>query len=246
MSQTALPIADVSDTGWTPTPVYAQINAPTPTDATDVSSSLNPQGDTFEVQLAPLAWPGPGQQQLTVRLKKTGSDNVSVIVTLLQGSTPIADMTVQPGTSFAGYTLTLTNAQIAQITDYGNLHVRVTAGVALVSGCSACPSGAAKEFRFTPSGISNGAVCTQCSALNVLTSITYQSGCTWQSATQICTHVWIFSYQGSGLWQLVWGDAVYQVTAPSWDCQSALTLNLVSSTGNSCKNYPASITINPA
>src|ERR1043165_5846976 len=127
MPQNARPTADVSVVNWSPTPIYAQINAPTPTDSTFVSLDPSLSG-SFEVRLDDLAWPQLGVETLRIRLRKTGtSAALSVIVTLLQGSTVIAVRIVPvTSSSFTTVALPLTNEEIARITgSYSDLRVRV-------------------------------------------------------------------------------------------------------------------------
>jgi hypothetical protein len=135
MSQIALPVSDVSVTDWTPTPVWEQVNLPTPDDVHLVTSGTSPGGARFKVNLARLARPSSGPQVLTVRLKQTGTPSISVSVTLWQGTTSIAGGSVQPAGSFTDFTITLSDAEIARITDYANLQVEVATAVA--AGC--CP-----------------------------------------------------------------------------------------------------------
>jgi hypothetical protein len=90
------------------------------------------------VKLTGVAWPDKGDQILTARLDKVGTDPVPVTVSLIQGtSLVIATQTYQPGTSFVSETITLSDAQKALITDYTDLHVRVTAGSPVASCCPA-------------------------------------------------------------------------------------------------------------
>src|ERR1700722_16271528 len=97
MSQQALPITDVAEGSWQPTPIFQQINNPQNNDLTLVTSSSNPANDTFEVALpSSLQWPQAGNQILTVRLRQTVSGSTSVYVVLLQGTRIIATRSFQP------------------------------------------------------------------------------------------------------------------------------------------------------
>jgi hypothetical protein len=135
MGQVARPILDDFTGGWSPVPLSPHLNGVGPDDGDPVASSINPQGDPFEVKLGPLAWPWPGTETLTVRLRKTSSDPATATIVLLQGSGVIASAVVQPTTGWQNYTLTLTDTQVAQISDYTNLHVEVIAGLPVVSCC---------------------------------------------------------------------------------------------------------------
>jgi hypothetical protein len=126
MTQVARPTADDQRGNWSPTPLSPHLNGVTANDGSPVVSGSNPPGDAFEVKLGGVALPGIGAQVLTVRL--LGDGTTQVIVALLQGNQPIAYGVFTPTTTFQNYTLTLTADQIAQISDYTNLHVEVVAG----------------------------------------------------------------------------------------------------------------------
>jgi hypothetical protein len=145
VTQKARPASDVSNDGWTPTPVYAQINEATPDDSTFVTAPT--YEGPFEVQLAPLAAPYAGASAftptLTIRLAGPGI----VMVELLQDETLIAVGLFDPAPGFAAYTLTLSPDDAARIVypPNGNdpdLRVRVTpldSGSGSGSGsCVAC------------------------------------------------------------------------------------------------------------
>ena len=129
MIQIGIPaLASVVNTGWSPPPVYAQIdavNSPPPDDSY-VACTL-PPGGTFEVQIAPLARPITGTHTLRVRLDQVGSNVALVSFFLLQGGQVIAGRSVVPGTTFTTYELTLTEVEVDLITDYTNLRLRVVA-----------------------------------------------------------------------------------------------------------------------
>jgi hypothetical protein len=160
MTQAAGPIADLFNSGWTPVPLFPELNKPAPNDATYVVSSVDPHGDTFTEQLSPLAPPGPGPQVLTVRLKQTAASTVSVTITLLQGSTVIATQTVSPPLAFTNTVITLTQAQINSITDYTNLSVKVTADIGTSSsgssGASSLGSSSSSSSAVSSSSAGSG------------------------------------------------------------------------------------------
>lgn len=137
MSQVSRPTTDVTVSGWQPHPVANQINEPTPSDVNYVYSQEGPEGDSFVVNLKPLAWPDSGPQTLTVRMKRTDADAVPVLVLLLQGTTPVAARSFAPSQGYADHVLTLTDAEKARITDYGQLRLRVIAGHSVQVAC--CP-----------------------------------------------------------------------------------------------------------
>ncbi len=113
MTQKARPAADVSNDGWTPTPVYAQLNEAVPDDGTFVTAPA--QGGSFIVRLARLAAPVVGPDEfphtLTIRLSGPGL----VLIEFLQGETLIAMRVVDPPPGFAPYTITLTRVEAARI-----------------------------------------------------------------------------------------------------------------------------------
>jgi hypothetical protein len=245
MPQVALPRSDIFDNGWTPTPVYSQLDAGSP-----VTSSTNPQGDSFEVKLDALAYPDSGPQTLTVRLQATGSPPFpNVTILLLQGTRVIAYQIVQPTAAFADYTITLSADESRWITDYTDLRVEVRAGLALTTGCSQLPNGAAQSFILYPTGITPN-LCPACDELNRLALLTYVSGCLWRQDPQevVCgSLLWQLQGMGNGVWQLRNGLVIYQVTAPAWDGQSPLTLPLTvgPASDGPCLNYPGSLTVTP-
>ena len=130
MTQNSPPDSDVSAGGWTPTPIYEELDEPSPDDSSEVTSGAGGFNVTFEVGLAELAWPKPGQQQLIVRLKRTETggppNDPPVRVELKQASSVIAQRTFTPTTSYQNFTVTLTDAEKLLITDYTNLSVQVT------------------------------------------------------------------------------------------------------------------------
>jgi hypothetical protein len=135
MSQKSRPVSDVSTGLWTPVPVFPQVNEEVPNAGTVVTSSDDPQGDTFEVRLAPLAWPIPGPQQLTVSLGKSGPEPVEIKVWLLQGTAIIASTHTTIDGASGGVTITLSDTEKNSITDYTDLRVRVQARVRVLVPC---------------------------------------------------------------------------------------------------------------
>jgi hypothetical protein len=125
--QVAWPVADDLTGNWGPTPVYPHVNGPAPHDGSPAATADLTDGDSFEVKLAGLAWPSAGPQVLKVRLAGDGATPVSVA--LLQGGQVIAAATFTPPSSWQTYTLTLTDAQKAQISNYADLHVVVAGPV---------------------------------------------------------------------------------------------------------------------
>ena len=127
MSQYGRPIADITNSGWTPIPVYTQIGEVSPDDGDYVISSADPGTSIFEVQLTELAQPEFGNHTLSVRLDKTDPGNLPVTIELLQGGSVVATRVVPtPALSFYTYDFILTDIEVDAITDYANLRLRVT------------------------------------------------------------------------------------------------------------------------
>lgn len=202
MVQKARPVADVSDDGWAPTPVYAQVNEPTFDDGSYVTAPALPVA-SFEVRLDALGPPatGPGQPApaLTIRLKGPGT----VLVELLQNTTLIASRTYDTTAGFAPYTMTLTAAEAVTVLwpqdgSDPDLRVRVTAYASSSSSesstssssssvpnpricdCGCGPDGVPTRWRVTISGVTNG-TCLTCSGYNGTYVVPTGGGsCAWQ------------------------------------------------------------------
>lgn len=158
MSQIGRPISDIANVGWTPTPVYAQIDEPFPNDANYVISSLLPGTSVFEVLLGELANPVSGIITLSVRLEKTDMGNLPVSIKLLQGNnTLIASRSVlSPAFLFTTYHFDLTNAEVTTITNFADLRLRVS--VSLYGGSSSSSSSGSNQSE--TSGGSTGSSTT--------------------------------------------------------------------------------------
>jgi hypothetical protein len=130
MSQTSVPTGptDIDVIGWSPTPVFSQINSLQANDSRYVSVPTDQIG-VFEVRLANLAWPETGTETFKVRLRQTGtSATTPVLVWLEQGSTLVAARTINlvgSNPAFTTYPYALTSAERALITDYTNLRMKV-------------------------------------------------------------------------------------------------------------------------
>jgi hypothetical protein len=125
MPQVARPIADVANSGWTPTPLYTHLNTPTPNDLDPITSPPLPPGASFTVQLDPLARPITGTHTLTVRFRRTEPAIALVTYILLQGEQSIAARSEVATQEFVSYDLILTEPEIDVITDYADLRLRV-------------------------------------------------------------------------------------------------------------------------
>jgi hypothetical protein len=101
-----------------------------------VSSDAQATDDAFRVRLPALAWPSPGDQVLTVRLRKTQSGRLPATIKLFQGNTLIAWRRQQPTLSFTNVPVTLTDQEKALISNYKNLEVELVIGNPIEVDCS--------------------------------------------------------------------------------------------------------------
>lgn len=239
MSQTAYPDSDVSTGSWTPKPIYAQIDEKTANDGDKVASSSDPEGDSFEVKLENLSWPKSGQQKLTVRLRKTSSDNLPVNVSLLQGSIVIANRFIKPTQSFGNAEIVLSDNEMASITNYHDLRLRVKAGVVTISDCGQC-SKAPKEWQTIFSGF--GEECD----FNGTYILKHSIECRWEQAD-----VAALDYSTSdSKWKLSIGPPpgetepwVLYVLSGTFNCLGSNTFDYDSDLN--CSTHPGSIEITP-
>src|SRR5438105_190840 len=123
MTQIALPIADVSNSGWTPLEVWDQVNG-----SGSVTATLPPGGsfvvDLDHTLLKPGGLPQDGGEVLMAQLLNDGPDDVLVTLSLLQGNpnTPqklgmaSTTETLKPGS--ATVTLALSSEEVQSIFDY--------------------------------------------------------------------------------------------------------------------------------
>lgn len=119
--QTAVPIADVSNTGWVPSTgsdIYPVIGEAVRNDSTYASTTV--VGSIFEVQLTALGDPVSSTGHLpTLILSAPGGGGITV--RLREGTTTIADWTYYPPTTPTEYTPTLSGAEADSIVDYTTL-----------------------------------------------------------------------------------------------------------------------------
>lgn len=130
--QHARPASDVSAGGWQVPPLYEKVNEETPNDASYIFV-LDPYG-ACELALGELDEPGDGNVKLSVRcrgMNVVGGDSASLKAELLQGTTVIAETTWGAlGDSYVTRSFLLASGEVASITDWSNLRVRLTADVA--------------------------------------------------------------------------------------------------------------------
>lgn len=117
-----------------------------------------------------------------------------------------------------------------------------------ITGCSACPDGAAAKYVVTLSGLTNG-VCTNCSPAMGSTTLTYVGGCQWQGGSFAACFpasagpMQLFiSANGDVTIDLPgWG---LQLTGTAWNCMSTLRASLPWE-GDQCTGSTVEITIAP-
>jgi hypothetical protein len=125
--QIARPIADLSNTGWTPSAgadLYPMVGETVRDDGTYISADA--VGALCELDLADLVDPAVSTGHLpTLVLSAPGGGGITV--RLRQGTTTIALWTYHPGTSPTEYTPTLSGAEADSITDYTALRLQFEA-----------------------------------------------------------------------------------------------------------------------
>jgi hypothetical protein len=128
-TQFARPSSDASTGGWTPTPLYAQLNEVTPNDATYV---LSPSGTApqFQVKLSNVSPPITNTGLIIkFRAEAPGGSGTAekANAVLFQGATQIAQTGLQTlsRTAFTQFQYTLTTTEAASITDYTNLNIQI-------------------------------------------------------------------------------------------------------------------------
>ena len=128
MIQVARPFQTVSPGDWQPTDVHVKINqfCDSPDDSNHVEVDC-PTDTEFEVSLPPLARPKPGTHKLTVRIGAFDTDPITATIILLEGDQVVARKSQSVSSGFANVALELTDNEIASISSFSNLRVRVHA-----------------------------------------------------------------------------------------------------------------------
>ena len=234
MAQSAQPRQDISEDDRMPAAIWPR-NGAIVADTT-VPDMDDPPTDIIEMPLSHLAFPGPGPQTLTVQLGQSNIENVLVTIALLQGNRSIASRVIRPTLAFSSYTLTLSRPQIAQITDYSSLRVRVSTEMqADVGGLpfAAFP----RQWSLDVNGFGDA-----CSHLNGNFILTHIDGFTWKSPNGI----WTLIPFRDDRWELsaetMLGMESYHIPFISFNCLDQNTLSNSRSMGNSS---PTTLTIKP-
>lgn len=125
MAQYARPDSDITTGDWTSVPLYAKVDEVAASDADFISAT----GDDYcEMGLSDIEAPGAGDVILRVRVRRpASSDDATLIVKLMEGSTVITERLVDvTSSSFVTASLTLTSGEKAAITDWSDLRVRLS------------------------------------------------------------------------------------------------------------------------
>ena len=126
MTQKAGPRSDDVNFNWVPAVLWPELNKPAAADEPFVSTVVaNPLLHYyFQVKLAPIAWPRPGPQTITIRVAQSEPALFSLSLTLYCGSTEILSRIVDASPEFENVVIALTDAEKALITNYANLYVK--------------------------------------------------------------------------------------------------------------------------
>lgn len=128
MTQFARPDADVTAGGWSPTPLWPQIDETTRDDADVITSDDNTSPDVCEVALSDVSDPQASDGHTVgyaYRKNSSGGHAIDVTVRLMQGTTEIAAWThTGVGDTFTEASQTLTQTQADAISDYTDLRLR--------------------------------------------------------------------------------------------------------------------------
>jgi hypothetical protein len=107
----------VDATGWTVTGASAQAALADSDDATYVTSSASPSGQTIDLTLQPIETP-TGDLTVSVRASRIDATSASIVGTLRDGGTTVATAaTVNPGTSPGNLTVTFPQGNISGVTE---------------------------------------------------------------------------------------------------------------------------------
>ncbi len=127
MSQFAHPTSDVSTGSWTTTPLWSKVDE-TPYSDTDYIQVVNKTADSCEFQLNSVVDPASSSGHIIrARVKKAGSGTVTCTAYLYEGTTLRATTALTLTTSYVTRTYTLSAAEADSITNYSDLHIRLTA-----------------------------------------------------------------------------------------------------------------------
>ena len=129
-AQFGRPDTDITTTGWTPTPLWEELNEQDPDNATtEITTADNPTNTVFEVAFSSITDPQTSSgHYVRYRMYKTGGKTCTATAELYQGGTAIHSDAAQTLTgTYATYSFNLSGAEADSITDYSDLRIRVTA-----------------------------------------------------------------------------------------------------------------------
>ena len=191
MVQKARPASDISTGAWTATPLWSKVDEVTPDDDTTKITSDNPNSDTMEVKLTAVTDPVSSTGHIVSFRAKTGVFDpeveesicgMQIIPKLVQGTTVISTgSTVNLTSDWATYSWTLTAGEADNITDYGDLRVRLTADLLNIT-VDCCVNDIPCSLTCTVSNVSNCA----CGAVSI-TLLWDSEDLNWQGSGTFCS-----------------------------------------------------------
>ena len=161
------PDADDTDGGWTNeldgSVLFSSIDEAAPADDNDyIKSSTGPFPDVCKVRLSNPSSLVATPAKVRIRYKKSGTDEINLVVQLKQGATEIAQWSyVNIPNTFTTAEEVLTTAQFNAITDFNDLFLEFQAGAEVYSGPGDIVSGAARWWglrAYSSATIGNNAV----------------------------------------------------------------------------------------
>ena len=128
MPQYGRPVSDIENPGgWTVEPLWEKVDEEPFDDVDFLISPKSATGDSFTIGLSGITDPGVHVGHIVRIRAKTGVSGIFKYE-LMQGAVVIKDSgDVVLSTVFAEYSMTLSEAEVGNITDYPNLRVRGTA-----------------------------------------------------------------------------------------------------------------------
>jgi hypothetical protein len=131
MTQYYTPDADISNAGlWTATPLYQKVDEASYSDADYIACPVNATNAECVLGLPDVTDPGVHTgHTLRIRASKTVKQSCNIQYALYQGTTAIHTVaSFNPSqTTFTEYSYTLSEAEAANITNYADLRVYLTA-----------------------------------------------------------------------------------------------------------------------
>ncbi|MCA1807589.1 MAG: hypothetical protein LC687_07060 [Actinobacteria bacterium] len=119
--QNLYPTSDITLGSWIDSPLHEKLAEPS---TTQIISSA---GTSYtELALDDPTSVGAGSVSIYINTRKTTSDASTLVISLMENTTLIATWTITDlNTVFSTYRLILTDVQVAAITNWANLRVRI-------------------------------------------------------------------------------------------------------------------------